>query len=135
MTDPALERSVRADLDLGGIDETEQRRLIHDAHGKRLAQHIGVAADALAKIRRDGPDRVLIDAGGEGLPLRRALERGIPPAAIVVIFVRNDGWTLGATRAGASTAYRLWADEWIGYVSQEYPTLCRPISGEEWWTR
>jgi hypothetical protein len=33
-----------------------------------------------------------------------------------VIFIRNDGWTLGAPRGLEWIAFQQWAGEWIGFL-------------------
>lgn len=67
-----------------------------------------------AEVLRRGPDRVVVDAEGEAAIPSRARERyGVEP---VVIFVRGDGWSLGAPREFADVAFRTWSDEWVGYV-------------------
>lgn len=63
---------------------------------------------------RRGPDRVLIGADGTAVPPRRAREEyGIVPD---VVFVRNDGWSLGAPIELRVAAYGLWEDEWITVI-------------------
>jgi hypothetical protein len=79
-----------------------------------------LAADVLA----DGPSRVVISAEGEATTSRRAREEhGITPD---VVFLRGDGWSLGAPWWFESIAYREWADEWVGYMRR--PGGPRPIS-------
>lgn len=69
------------------------------------------------RILRAGPDRVVIDGSGEAVPSRQARERyGIAPD---VIFIRRDGWSLGAPLNLSNMAERMWSDDWIG-------VLCRP---------
>ena len=54
------------------------------------------------------PDRVLLNDQGQGCAPR--LEPDYPLAAI---FIRDDGWTLGASAALVDVAQRLYADTWI----------------------
>ena len=35
-----------------------------------------------------------------------------------VMFVRGDGWILGAARKFENVAYRMWQDEWVGFIKQ-----------------
>lgn len=74
----------------------------------------------LATVRRQvqerGPDRVLVGASGEALPSARALELfGLVPS---VVFIRNDGWTLGAPSELERAAYLLWAGEWVAKMER-----------------
>ena len=59
-------------------------------------------------------DRVVINGHGEALPPRRALEMDIIPT---VLFVRNDGWVLGAPTELSEVAESLWKGEWSAKVS------------------
>jgi hypothetical protein len=70
------------------------------------------------------PDRVVINSAGDAKPSNIARSHyGIKP---VIIFLRNDGWTLAAGKNHISLAYRLWAGEWTHFV--EAPdTEWRPI--------
>ena len=54
-------------------------------------------------------DRVLVNKKGEAVPYKRAIEMGIVPTRI---FVRDDGWTLGAPDYLHATARGLWQKEW-----------------------
>lgn len=70
--------------------------------------------NAVAEIKRSGPQRVLIDAEGGAVNSKRAREQyGVTPD---IIFIRADGWTLGAPSYWEMNAERLWPDEWIGYL-------------------
>lgn len=68
------------------------------------------AAELVEIVKAKGPHRVMVDQF-EATPGGRAKERGI---GYDVIFVRADGWTLGASHALEADARRTWADEWIG---------------------
>jgi hypothetical protein len=54
--------------------------------------------------------RVVVAATGAVVSLSRARRLGIEPD---VIFVRADGWTLGAPWRFAPVAVHLWLDDWI----------------------
>ena len=56
-----------------------------------------------------GPDRVVINGSGEAVAPHRAPKFDI-------VFVRDDGWSLGAPAALAKTAESLWADQWVGVL-------------------
>lgn len=59
------------------------------------------------------PNRVLINHHGEAWNAERAHRAGIP---IDVIFLREDGWALGAPKHLAQHAYQCWPDEWTHYA-------------------
>lgn len=72
------------------------------------------------KIMADGPSRVILNAEGEAVSFRRAQETNwITPD---VIFIREDGWSLGAPGWLESVAYKMWADEWIGFIRRDKNT-------------
>jgi len=62
------------------------------------------------KIIRCGPDRVVVDKEGTAMSWKRAAERGI---FVDAIFIRDDGWSLGAPTELAEVAYSLWPREWV----------------------
>ena len=35
-----------------------------------------------------------------------------------VMFIRGDGWILGAASKFEDIAYRMWQDEWVGFIKQ-----------------
>lgn len=57
------------------------------------------------------PTRVIVNREGEGISPERAAQRGITSD---VIFVRNDGWSLGAPTRFESIARRMyeWSSIW-----------------------
>jgi len=67
--------------------------------------------ETIEKIKRNGPDRVLVDEDGETVtPLTASIH--YPDVKIEVIFIRKDGWSLGAHSDLIGQAYDLWADHW-----------------------
>ena len=63
-----------------------------------------------------GPHRVMVNAEGEAVPPKRAkLEHGIVPS---IVFIRGDGWTLGAPEHFAREAEALYPDQWIGFMKK-----------------
>lgn len=64
------------------------------------------------EIVKTGPSRVMV-APDEALSSARARERGIVPD---VIFIRADGWSLGAPEHLEHHAELQWIDEWIGVL-------------------
>ncbi len=73
---------------------------------------LDIAATVRA-VQGNGPTRVVIDDEGEAVPARRADAMGITPS---VVFVRSDGWTLGAPDGLVERAYRLWESRWVAVV-------------------
>ncbi len=66
-------------------------------------------------LMQTGPNRVVINKEGEAVPYETAfLEWAISPD---IIFIRNDGWTLGAPLYLAQVAYELWADQWENFLT------------------
>lgn len=56
------------------------------------------------------PNRVVCNRYGEARPPER-----VPNRTSTIVFVRDDGWTLGADEAHPEevlVAYKLWPDEW-----------------------
>jgi hypothetical protein len=69
---------------------------------------------ALHNIGQYGTDRVLTSPRGTSVPFKYAVEEfGIP---VELVFIRNDGWTLGCHRTHQSVAYQMWQDEWIAMI-------------------
>jgi len=84
-----------------------------------------ILAELADKVFGKGPDRVVINDEGEALPWSRAHQiHNILPD---VIFVRKDGWCLGAPISLEKTAFKMWADEWVYYARRPDVKLL-PIS-------
>ena len=63
------------------------------------------------KIAANGPDRVVITVHGEGVsPWQAKTQYRIQPD---IIFIRNDGWSLGAPRYLVDVANKMWQAEWV----------------------
>ena len=77
-------------------------------------------------IKTRGPDRVVINDQGEAVPPARARANGFSPPD--VIFVRNDGWSLGASYPLWETAQSLWEDDWAGVMLRCLAWSYRPWS-------
>lgn len=56
------------------------------------------------------PDKVVVNDQGEGWPPTRARAAGV---YVGTIFIRKDGWSLGAPKQFMDVAESLWADEWL----------------------
>jgi hypothetical protein len=65
----------------------------------------------IARVLQYGPDRVVVGQSGEATTPQRAREeyRVVP----TVIFIRKDGWSLGAPEQFRRVAASLWTDEWV----------------------
>lgn len=62
----------------------------------------------IERITQYGPDRVVVHESGRAVPPRSAREQyDITPT---VIFIRNDGWSLGAPEIYRHIAERMWSD-------------------------
>lgn len=82
---------------------------------------------AVGRIRLHGPDRVTVNEDQEAVSYLRAHERGIIPD---IIFIRDDGWTLGAPERFEREAYNTWPAQWIGFIRKP-ETEVRPMSDYE----
>jgi len=84
-----------------------------------------ILSDLADKVFGKGPDRMVINEEGEALPWSKA--RQLYNISPEIIFVRNDGWALGAPRELEKTAFQLWADKWI-YFARKPEVKLIPIS-------
>lgn len=67
--------------------------------------------DRIERIVQFGPDRVVIDQSGEATTPQRAREEyHVVPT---VIFIRKDGWSLGAPEQFKRVAESLWLGDWV----------------------
>lgn len=68
----------------------------------------------IRRIVENGPDRVVVDAQGTAVPPRSACaDYG---EKVAVIYVRDDGWSLGASWQLAGTAVDMWRDAWLAAI-------------------
>ena len=90
--------------------------------------HNDVILRATTEIHRWGARRVLIDRDGTMVSPERAfrLQDMRKPD---VIFIREDGWTLGAISELAECAEELWRNHWVAVMVS--PGL-RPITYAEY---
>lgn len=70
-------------------------------------------------VRTKGPHRVMID-NDEATSGKRARERNI---GYDVVFIRNDGWTLGASHALEAAAENMWLTDWQAKMDVATGTL------------
>ena len=66
--------------------------------------------DHFNRIEEDGPRRVLINQGGTAVKPHLA---GYEPR---IIYIREDGWSLGTSSEFEETARAMWKDDWIGVM-------------------
>lgn len=69
--------------------------------------------EVVDQIFANGPQRVMIDEHEARPAKRAAVFHRITPE---IIFIREDGWTLGAPLRLAAAAERLWADQWVAVM-------------------
>lgn len=65
------------------------------------------------RVGRNGPTRVVTDRHAQATTPEAALAKGI---TVDTIFVRGDGWTLGAPEALEWVAWNTWAGDWTGVL-------------------
>lgn len=71
-------------------------------------------AETIAKIQQNGPTRVVTDNECRATTTNDALLNfGIVPE---VVFIREDGWSLGAPQHLADVAREMWAGQWIAEI-------------------
>lgn len=80
-----------------------------------------VIEDLLDRIASVGPDRVMVSED-ESWSAARARERGIVSD---VVFVRDDGWTLGAPAKLEDAACRQWIGDWAYVTRRPFERLDR----------
>lgn len=82
---------------------------------------------AVALIKIHGPSRVLVSSEPYAVSSRRAREHyGVEPD---LIFIRNDGWSLGAPKSLIFSAEALWEKQWVAVLIR--PSL-DPVPYSEW---
>lgn len=55
----------------------------------------------------------MIDRKGQSVRPNEAFKSGIIPD---IIFIRSDGWVLGAPAELENVAYEMWEENWIGFI-------------------
>lgn len=80
---------------------------------KMIPQDITIQS-AIEKVFWHGPTRVVCTTEGYAVAPRVAREKwGITPD---IVFIREDGWTLGAPQSLELIAWAMWEREWIAYA-------------------
>jgi len=70
-----------------------------------------------------GPTRVVVNAEGEAVAPNRA------PRPADLVFVRDDGWSLGAPKDLIGVAEQMWADSWVAVIIRGEPL---PVTYKAW---
>lgn len=85
----------------------------------------------IGDVSKNGPIRVMVN-DDESVSARSArADFGIKP---VVIFLRDDGWTLGAPKHLEEAARQLWAGQWVGVFRHppNWNESAPATTGPEW---
>lgn len=69
---------------------------------------------AVKRIAVHGPDRIVVNDDGYAMPQKAAFERYCTTWSIV--FIRDDGWSLGCPHIFEPVAYSQWKDHWTHYM-------------------
>jgi len=77
-------------------------------------------------VINSGPMRVVINREGESLGMKPAFDAG---SDFEIVFIRQDGWSLGAPLELATVVEKMWPDEWIAVM---VPPSREPIRYETW---
>lgn len=82
--------------------------------------------ELVSKVIKEGPNRVVIDSSGEATTPERAVrDHGVTAA---LIFIRNDGWSVGCPVSFGTVTRSLWEDAWIAVAWHDN------LSGWKWKT-
>lgn len=66
--------------------------------------------NAVERIQLVGPSRIVVSAGGNAVPPGDVLANHVE---VDVVFIRKDGWCLGAPARFERVALRQWQADWI----------------------
>jgi len=76
---------------------------------------------ALVNIAYNGPTRVVVSGDGEAKPpLKAKREDDIEPD---IIFIRDDGWSLGAPAVFKEVADGMCAGDWVCVIYKPFPRM------------
>lgn len=92
-----------------------------------------ITQELIDNIITNGPTRVVINGDGHA-------DASTVGQACDIVFVRNDGWSLGASVALADTAFDLWVGEYVGFIARvdiecSYTRRLRPMRAYGVWKR
>lgn len=110
------ERDAEKDLSASeALEQIGEIPGVQEAYETKEEKHPGDPFSMKEQIKRVmtyGPTRVMINSAGEAVkPERAKRDHNIVPD---VIFIRKDGWSLGAPDSLVEVARRMYADMWIG---------------------
>ena len=100
-----------SEFEVKKIDEHERERIV---------------AAAIDTLRRRGPDRVIIDKSGTALPPSSTVvtaHTGKTVSAgstVELVYIREDGWTLGTPTEYAGAAQRMFTGQWVAFFTIEH---------------
>ena len=79
-------------------------------------------------VRTMGPQRVMVNSNGASVSAGRA--KTIYKVESDVVFIRGDGWTLGAPARLREEAHSTWPDLWVGCMTRDGSTWSsvRPVA-------
>ncbi len=86
-------------------------------------------AGVMKRIREHGPARVVVDLHAQAESPRSARLHGIIPQ---VIFIRGDGWSLGAPLDFAMAAYNTWAGDWVYVLTRASTDTAETWHVQDW---
>ena len=72
-------------------------------------------AELSAILAEKGPTRILINESGEAVAPDKIGNEHIP----TIIFIREDGWSVGAAAHLELAAFSLWKDDWVAFEDLE----------------
>ena len=109
----AVEKAEKdAEKDLSASEALEQIGEIPGVQEAYKTKEEKYLDEQIKKVMEHGPRRVMINSSGEAIsPMRAKRDHNIVPD---VVFIRNDGWSLGAPNHLVGVARALWSDLWIG---------------------
>ncbi len=68
----------------------------------------------LARVAANGPTRVVTEVDGDDVVRADPPSLALPDGhSFTIVYIRDDGWSLGACDQWAGAAKRLWADGWV----------------------
>ncbi|MBL8048107.1 MAG: hypothetical protein JNJ45_05445 [Chthonomonas sp.] len=78
--------------------------------------HAEAIKKAIRQLQSEGPARILCDDGFARSPqsigdLDKSIYLNAP-----IIFIRDDGWTLGVHRGNQAEAHQMWKSTWVAFV-------------------
>lgn len=79
---------------------------------------------ALKRIAVHGPDRVMVDHSGYAVLPSLTFHHGV---SWDMIFIRDDGWSLGTNADNQPYAYRLWKDRWTHVMTWRNVPKSKPM--------